>query len=648
MPVISNNKLWRKVFLLLSLLLLVIMPILSQDYGQSGDEDVEAIYGKDIVNYFTKGDKAALNYDNSPIGNNVQGMEFYGGMFNGGTEVIHRMFPSWHIMLIRHFVCSIFGALLIIFTGLLAYRISGKKWIIGVLASLLMLFSPRIFGESMVNGKDIPFATGFTMGLYYLLCLLQDLTEKKKLWKTAVLFGVSWGIIFGMRAAGSLLFVAYSGLFIVVYYIINRADRQQLLADRYRLLKQFCLYLLLAFFIGFTLGILTWPFGLQAPVSNLFVALEAMTHRETVLRVLFEGKYTPSNVLPWYYEFKWILLTSPVVVLLGAGLFLILLPKGVKTYGLFPVFLLLFSAVFPICYIIYKKSNVYDTWRHVFFVYPYWVVMAALAADQLQSFIKGKLSWVPLGLAAAGLLPAILWTVKEHPNQYVYFNAFAGGVQGAFGNYDLDYYQVSGRQMARWITQHAKRPEAGKKLIVLSNMDGMDWYFARDTGWITSSYARYYERNEKDWDYYITYGRFVSEWQLQNGKWPPGHVVYSVEAAGVPIGVVIKRDSKDDYYAAEALKAKDFEKAITFSEAYLKVDTTNEMAYQVYAIALASIGRLDEAIGAMQNTIRLDPTRPDYYQLLAQIYNAKGDKENAEKAMMKAQSIMAQMQQDNE
>jgi len=647
MPVISNDKLWRKIFLLLSGLVLVIMPLLSQDFGQSGDEDVEVVYGQDIVNYFVKGDKTALNYDHHPKGNNIRGMQFYGGMFDGGTEMIHRLFPSWHIILIRHFVGAVFGALLIIFTGLLAYRISRKKWIVGVLASLLMLFSPRIFGESMFNGKDIPFAAGFAMGLYYLLCLLQDLTQRKKIWKIATLFGISWGIIFGMRSAGSLLFVAYTGLFIIVYYVVNKAERQLLFADQYRLLKQFCLSLLLASLIGFALGIFAWPFGLQAPISNLFIALEEMTHRETVLRVLFEGKYTQSNILPWYYEFKWILLTSPVVVILGIGIFLILLPRGLKAYGVFPLFFLVFSAIFPICYIIYKKSNVYDTWRHVFFVYPYWVVLAALGADQLQSFIKGKLSWLPYGLAAVGLFPVILWTVKEHPNQYVYFNAFAGGVQGAFGNYDLDYYQVSGRQSAQWILKNVKRPPAGQKIKVFSNMDGMDWYFARDTSWIATNYARYYERNQQDWDYYITYGRFVSEWQLQNGKWPPGNVVYSVEAGGVPIGVVIERKSKGDYYAYEALKVNDFAKAVTLSEDYLKVDKTNEMVYLNYGIALASLGRLDEAAGAVKAAVALDPVRPDFYQVLAQIYKAKGDTQNADQAMMTAQSIMAQQQEED-
>jgi hypothetical protein len=622
------------------------MPAISSNFGQTGDEDVEAIYGRDIYNYWTKGDKQALNYDQHSWGANIKGMEFYGGMFDFGTEAIHQMFPSWHIMNIRHFVSSVFGALLMIFTGLIAYRLSHKKWMVAVLGLLFILFSPRIFGESMNNGKDIPFAAGFAMGLYYLIRILQDISIKPNLWKEALLLGLSWGIVFGMRSAGALLFVGYVGIFLVVYYVFDKRAKAQLFEHKKGLLKKLLLYCIVACVIGYVLGILTWPFGLQSPVSNLFVALKEMTHRETVLRVLFEGKYTSSNKLPWYYEFKWIILTSPIIVLLLVAAFLVLLFRAIKTYSLFAVFLLLFSAVFPILYIIYKKSNVYDTWRHVFFVYPYWVIMAALAVDMLQSFLKEKLKWVPAAVAIAGLLPTMSWTVSAHPNQYVYFNAIAGGTKGAFGYYDLDYYLVSGKQSAEWVLRNVKRPPPGQKIKVLTNMEGMDFYLGKDTSWIYTTYARYYERNEKDWDYYITYGRFVSEWQLQNGKWPPANVVYSIDAGGVPIGVVLQSKSKDAYLAHEALKKNDFNTAASLYASYIKTDTSDEMVYYNYAVALASIGKMDEAIVALKSAIALNPTRPDFYQILSQIYKAKGDNANAQEAYNRAMAIMLQQQEE--
>lgn len=640
----------KKIFWVLMLLLMILMPAISHDFGQNGDEDVEMQYGIDIWNYYARGDQQAIDYDQHPhplFGGNMQGMQLYGGMFDIMTESVHRMFPSWHRVDVRHFFVSIFGVFLILFTGLLAYRLSNRKWSVALLAALFILCSPRIFGESMNNGKDIPFAMGFVMGIYYLVRILQDFPIKKRLWKEALLLGLGWGIVFGMRSAGGLLFIAYVGFFTVLYFVMNASQRTLLFANKNEYLKKLFVYLLTATVLGYLLGLVTWPFAFEAPIGNLFVALKEMTNRSVGLRVLFEGQYTSNMELPWYYQFKWIFISNPVIVLILTLLFVPLIFKAKKEYSSFTVILLLFAALFPMLYIIYKKSTVHDTWRHVFFVYPYWVVMAALSVDMVRSYLKDKWKWVPVAITLAGLLPPAIWLVKSHPHQYVYFNEFTGGPKGAFGRYDLDYYLVSGKASAEWILKNVPRPPAGKKIRVLSNMEGLSTYFREDTSWIYTTYARYYERSQHDWDYYITYGRFVSEWQLQNGKWPPAHVVHSVEAGGVPIGVVIERKNHDVYQAYLAMEKQDFAAAAALYASYLNYDHSDEMVYLNYAIALASTGRMDEAIRATESAIALDPVRPDFYQVQAQIYKAMGNMQKAQESMMRGQSILAQQQMGN-
>src|SRR5690606_18109272 len=102
---------------------------------------------------------------------------------------------------------------------------------------------------------------------------------------------------------------------------------------------------------------------------------------------------------------------------------------------------------FPLFYMIYKNSSVYDSWRHVFFLYPFWVVMAALSLDLLLDRLSSfRIRMLALGLVVLALIPEMIWTVRSHPTQYVYFNALQGGVKGAYGQYDLDYYQNTGIQ----------------------------------------------------------------------------------------------------------------------------------------------------------------------------------------------------------
>ena len=350
-------------------------------------------------------------------------------------------------------------------------------------------------------------------------------------------------------------------------------------------------------------------------------------------------------MLPWYYELKWILMSNPLIVILSMAVFMVLFFKGKKKYGLFAVLFVLFAAFFPPFYMIYKKSTVYDTWRHVFFVYPFVVIMAAMGISLLTDFFKNeKLKWLPLGIAVIGLLPTIIWTFKVHPNQYVYFNELVGGIEGANGYYDTDYYQNSGLQNAKWILKNVK-PIPGKKIIVASNMVGFDKYFAKDTSWLSAAYARFNERHTKDWDYYVTYSRYISPEVLQNEKWPPANVVYEVKVKGVTLSAVIERKSKAGIAANDSLQAKNFEAAARLYAEYIQTDHSDENALVNYGIALASIGKIEEGIQAFKEAIHIDSGNPQFYQILAQLYGAKGDNAAAQQATQQANALIMRQQE---
>lgn len=630
----SLNINWKTAFWVLALFIVVLMPVLSKDYGQSGDEWIQIDYGKDVWNYFAKGDQQALDYSNKSL--QFQKQELYGGLFDFSMEVIHRITPSVPELTLRHFFNALFGAMLMLFTGLLARRLSGK-WEVAFLALLFMLFSPRIFGESMNNPKDIPFATGFTIGVYAIVAFLQDFP--KKAWRNAILLAIGWGIAFGVRSAGGILLVGYFVLFTGLYYITNKELRNLLLADKNKLLKKMLLVLFAGLAGGYIIGLAAWPWGLQSPISNTLAALEEMTNRSVVLKVLFEGEYKPNNNMPWYYEFKWILMTSPLIIIAGIGIYLLLVKAHLKRLGLFAVIVPVFVAFFPLLYMIYKHSSVHDTWRHVFFVYPGWVVMSAMGFDFLSGLVKQeKLKMLPQGVAIIGLLPVVIWTVRSHPNQYVYFNEAVGGPKGAYGYYDLDYYQNSGKQAADWILKHAKK-QNGRQVVVLSNMSAYNKYFESENSWIGADYGRYPERHYKEWDYYVAYPRYISAEQMQNDNWNLQNTVFKVDADGAPLCVVIERKSRAGIAAFDALNKNDFATAVLKYQEYLKSDTTDEFVYFNYGIALASVGQLDAAVSSIIKATTIDPSKAEFFETLAQIYKAKGDMQGSQNAMSNAQTI---------
>ncbi len=638
---VNEPTYWKKIFIALSALILIMMPLLSSDYGQTGDEWIQIEYGKHIYDYFFNGDKQALDYSNKSF--QMSHQEYYGGLYDFPMHMIHRWIPSVDILTLRHFFNALFGALLMLFTGLLARRLSGK-WMVGVLALLFMLFSPRIFGEGMNNPKDIPYATGFIIGIYFMVAYLQDLP--KKAWRNVIGMIIGWGIAFGVRAAGGILLFGYFVIFMSAYYFLNSSFKEMLMQDKQKQLKRTALQMLVVFIGGYLIGLAFWPWGQQSPIGNPMESLSGMTNREVSIAVLFEGSYVKSVEMPWYYELKWIFISNPIIILLGTVAFIPLIMKAKGKYGLWAVALILFGALFPILYMIYKNSTVYDTWRHVFFVYPFWVIASTLAFDTITDLIKSeKMKLLPYGIAVLGLLPAIIWTVKEHPNQYVYFNELVGGIEGANGVYETEYYQNSGKQAAEWIVENAKPKPNGEETLVRSSLSDFGRYYrdGKDSTWIAGDYGKYDDRHRLNWDYYVTYPRFKSAYKLENGLWPPKNAAYVVEAGGVPLCAVLKRESNASVEAFNAFQAKDYERAAKLYDEYIKVDPEDENVYRFSAVSLVSIGRVDEAIARAEKATQLDPSRPDFFEILYHLYKAKGDAAKAQQAYNKMNAaILAQ------
>ena len=83
-----------------------------------------------------------------------------------------------------------------------------------------------------------------------------------------------------------------------------------------------------------------------------------------------------------------------------------------------------------------------------------------MAAVGLVAIVRSFLRPLPL-IVGAGLLGAgwlAIGQVRDmialHPNEYVYFNQIAGGLPGAFGRYDTDYYGNSYKEAYARLFEH--------------------------------------------------------------------------------------------------------------------------------------------------------------------------------------------------
>ncbi len=124
--------------------------------------------------------------------------------------------------------------------------------------------------------------------------------------------------------------------------------------------------------------------------------------------------------------------------------------------------MLLFFA--PLAAVIILNSALYDGWRHMYFIYAPFLLIAMSGFSRLLDLMKeirvGRGAGAGIFLAAvmiAGILTTSYSMIRHHPFQNVYFNLLAGNDPGV--NFELDYWGLSFRQGLEYIVKNDKRPD---------------------------------------------------------------------------------------------------------------------------------------------------------------------------------------------
>ncbi len=605
----ANYFFWGYI-ILLTILCIFITPY----YGITGDEIIQWKYGSYVWQYLKNNGNIGNLFSESFPGHDE--MKYYGGIFDGISAMLIDFFHPKNEFLLRHYFNMLFGVLTILFSGLITKEIA-NKWSIGLLASLFITLTPRFFGEMFNNPKDIPFAAGYIIAIYYIIKFLKNIEAPK--WKDTLGLSIGIALAIGVRIGG-LLVVAYFGLFFVLLAFYSK----KLEVAFY---KKSLMHAIAAVFLGYILACLWWPYALEGILTNPIESLKIMSSYPLSIYMLFDGFRINTAEMPSNYLFKWLWVGTPIYLLIGfMGSFYVLF-KNRTHQNLIFIGLLMFSFAFPILYIVYKKAVVYDALRHIIFVMPSMAILASLFCNYIyENFATSKnYKIISIVILSIFLTLPLKHMISNHPNQYIYFNELFGGVEKAFGYYELDYYQNSGKVGTDWIKEHILKNQKGK-VKILSNLGTIDkYFFDADTALVYTSYGRWRERDHLDWDYYVAYSRFIEPENLQNHAWPPKNIVHEVKVDNTPVLIIIERKNKGDIEAFQALEKNDFATALAKYQENLKYDDSNEYIWYYYAITLANVGQLDMSIQAMKKALDLNGSNPEWYQLIAKLYNQKGE-----------------------
>lgn len=392
--------------------------------------------------------------------------------------------------------------------GLVAAAAAGQGNILSLLARDLSTADPQVYVEKLfvafIWGRLILLLILTTVVAWRWRRMHSALRQLAAIAPAACILGFSTSI----RILGPL-----AALMVAAYAIRQLGQRALAVLVVYGLLALISMYV-------------TWPYLWPDPLGHLLESILVMSRYPWRGSVLFNGMLYPSTALPTAYLPVLLAIqfteTAWPLILLGIGFGI----HGWKTENRARGGLLLLALVWsfvPLVGFILTRAPLYDNFRQVLFVLPPLFILAGLAFDQLQ--------YPPLKVAiiALAIVPGIAAGLQLHPYEYIYYNRFVGGVQGAFRRYELDYWGTSYRAAAAYLDQTAP---ANATVWVEGPTHLLQEYTRPDL----KIYSTYETARADHYDYVVALTRFNLDLQ----SYPDATVDHTIERQGALLTVIKK------------------------------------------------------------------------------------------------------------
>lgn len=547
-----NEKFHRIIFIIIAIAISATMFSLVSDYGSSTAEDEYQINNAIQLDRYYK----SFGSDTSILENT---RPMYSGWFNALTVTLSDVFAKFEIRSVRHATNAIFGFVGILFAALLAKRC--RNWRTASFTMLLLGLSPVIFGHSMFNLDDIPVFATFAASLFFVKRLADHFPKPKIV--DAVFFALSSALCITANPDCSLI-VAIALILCIIGLVAQRKHNEiKKAAIRYPIFAVGSLAVI------FGIVILLIPQGIGEWLNSF------STNSPT--RILFEGKLVWTDLLPWYYNTKMLVMTIPAAVFVG-----MLLALGLcfvkKSNRAEIITLVCISAVSILIFSL--KSDTNGIWQHLLYAEIPLYIVAAIGFDMLAESSRSTATQIA-GIAIPLLLmimPAV-HIFRSHPYSHIYYNEFTGGLNHAFGRYELENYGVSNLEAAQWIIDNGKYNLSGDQLFVAARSEKAGkHYFGKYKYEVSIVETRWAERANHIWDYAIFPVTGIEPEILTSQYFPPKNTVDTISIDNVPICLVLQRTDTCDLYGRGYLANNDVQHAIELLETAVYNDPTNESA----------------------------------------------------------------------
>lgn len=439
-----------------------------RDYGISWDEPVQNTYGLLSLNYYL-----SLGRDQSSF--NFVNLFWYGALFDTLAATANMVSPFGEYDT-RHLIGGLVGLVGLAAAWRLARSLGGPR--AGFVAVVLLAVTPVWYGNAFINPKDIPFAAAMTWAGYFTVRIVQRLPAWR--WSDFVGLGIAAGAAMGTRVGG-VIALLYLGAALAMHGGVALLDRETP-ASVLRRLVGLVVPTLGASGAALLVMYLCWPWAQHAPFARPLEALANFSRFPITLDYPFYGRIVTSTSTPWFYEPGMMAAMLPELTLaaLAVALVLGLLGLAARPRGWTPCLphaVLALLILFPPLYVALERAVLFDGMRHLLFVVPPLTVAAALAIDRLwrRGRIAAVIAMALLGVTA--IHQAVL-LARSHPYQYLVFNALVGGVPGAAGKFELDYWGTAFREAVQGMVAALPPPIEGRPWrVMVCGPEASAWLF---------------------------------------------------------------------------------------------------------------------------------------------------------------------------
>lgn len=524
-------------FLVAALILLTF-----RDYGVTWDEELQSQYGLAVVDYY-------LSLFQDHRYQQIFNLYLYGGMFDGFASIFDRFTP-FSLYETRHLLNASVGLVGLWGTWRLGRLLGGGA--VGLLSLVMLVITPMYYGHMFNNPKDVPFATGIIWSIYYMgRCLRHNPQVPRPLiWKLGAILGLTLGV----RIGGVMLLAFW---WVVMGVDVLCAYRRENLEAAWKLSKNHFLKCALPVaVITYVVMLICWPWAQQNPIMNPLRALGEFSNFPQDVEVLLDGTTYRSTQLPWYYVPLYFGVQLPEFLLALLAVSLVVIPRIMRAMDKPKrqlLGLMVLMGGFPTTYAMLRHPALYDAVRHFLFVVPLACVVSALLFHYLCGWTTGQFHqrWsrvaVQCGLGLIVLIAAstqIYFMVRLHPYEYMYANRFAGGVAGAYGRYELDYWASSFKEAAKELQDFVAKEggvPSGKiyKVAICGSWSSAMIYLPPDYEAVVA--------NEPA-EFFIS----TTRWMCQ--KMRPGKDIIEVSRLGAPLAIV--KDLRGGYEHYEGNEKK--------------------------------------------------------------------------------------------